>query len=51
MDTVIAGGHVLKRAVIVVNMDEEAIKEDANRSLFDLRTKAGGPWAPDVRRF
>jgi cytosine/adenosine deaminase-related metal-dependent hydrolase len=54
VDTVIAGGRVLKRAGIVVNIDEEAIKEDVKRSLYDLRKKAGGRWAPgatDARRF
>lgn len=54
VDTVIASGNVLKRAGTVVGMDEAAIKEDARRSLFDLRRRVGGSWLPedsDSRRF
>ncbi len=47
VDTVIASGKVLKRAGTVVGMDEAAIIEDAKRSLFDLRKRAGGGWVPD----
>jgi len=54
VDTVIASGEVLKRAGVVVGMDETAIVEDAKRSLFDLRRRVGGGWAPEdseSRRF
>ena len=54
VDTVIASGKVLKRAGVVVGMDETAIVEDAKRSLFDLRKRVGGGWAPEdseSRRF
>ena len=54
VDTVISGGTVLKRAGIIVGMDEAAIVEDAKRSLFELRKLAGGSWAPEdavSRRF
>ena len=54
VDTVIASGRVLKRAGVVVGLDETAIVEDARRSLFDLRKRVGGGWAPedsDSRRF
>ena len=47
VDTVIASGKILKRAGTIVGMDEAAIIEDAKRSLLDLRTRAGGSWAPD----
>ena len=47
VDTVIASGKVLKRAGIIVGMDEAAIIEDAKRSLFNLRRRAGGVWLPD----
>ena len=47
VDTVIASGKVLKHAGEIVGMDETAIVEDAKRSLFDLRKRAGGDWAPN----
>ena len=54
VDTVIAGGSILKRAGRIVAMPEDEIKEEASRSLFDLRRRAGGSWIPedpDLRRF
>jgi len=54
VDTVIASGKVLKRAGMIVGMDEAAIKEDAKRSLFELRKRVGASWVPedsDSRRF
>ena len=47
VDTVIASGKVLKHAGEIVSMDEASIKEDARRSLFDLRRRVGGEWAPN----
>ncbi len=54
VDTVIASGKVLKHAGVVVGMDEATIKEEAKRSLFDLRNRVGGRWTPEdpaLRRF
>ena len=45
VDTVIASGKVLKHAGEIISMDEASIKEDAKRSLFDLRQRVGGHWA------
>lgn len=46
VDTVIAGGKVLKRGGELLGIDVKAIKADAVRSLHQLRQKAGGAWAP-----
>ena len=46
VDTVIAQGKMLKFAGELVGIDLDDVKADAAGSLFDLRTKAGGAWAP-----
>ena len=54
VDTVIAGGTILKRAGTVIALPEDEIKEAVKRSLFDLRRRVGGSWTPensDLRRF
>lgn len=42
VDTVIADGRIMKRGGVLVGLDVEKIKEDAVRSAYDLRQRAGG---------
>lgn len=45
VDTVIADGRIMKRGGELVGLDVEKIKENAVRSAYDLRVRAGGPIA------
>jgi cytosine/adenosine deaminase-related metal-dependent hydrolase len=46
IDSVIADGIFRKRGGRLLGVDVEQIKRDAERSLFDVRSRAGGKWAP-----
>jgi 5-methylthioadenosine/S-adenosylhomocysteine deaminase len=46
VDTVIAGGRIVKRGGELIGIDLAALRADATESLHRLRQKAGGPWAP-----
>jgi 5-methylthioadenosine/S-adenosylhomocysteine deaminase len=46
VDTVMIDGRLLKRRGRIVGVDVNAILEDAEAALHDLRIRAGGAWAP-----
>lgn len=49
VDTVISDGRILKAGGQIVGLDADMIKEEASRSLFNIRTRAGGRWAPGLQ--
>jgi cytosine/adenosine deaminase-related metal-dependent hydrolase len=49
IDSVIADGVFRKRGGRILGVDVEQIKREAEQSLYDIRTRAGGRWAPPAR--
>lgn len=46
VDTVIADGRFIKRGGRVLGYDVARVVREAEQALFDVRTRAGGQWAP-----
>jgi len=46
IDSVIVDGVFRKRGGRILGLDIEQVKREASQALFDVRTRAGGKWAP-----